>query len=395
MSKDVILTGLRTNAEYHLGNYLGALLPMVQLQKAHLGKYQVNLFAPDLHSFATEIKHGELYAQTMQNLRVFVAAGMPIDHEDFYMYRQSFIPAHSELTVILNNFAYVGPAFRMTQFKEKIGVDSHAYKELYAQGTKLIDDVIESIEGLHPSVERANKIIAATKPFIEAYSDINILRNSNTSLGLLDYPVLMASDILLYGAKYVPVGDDQKQHLELARDLGIRLNNKFGELFIVPEEWKKQLEFAKRLEGVRIRSLRNPTAKMSKSVDDPSGTIKLSDTPEEATKKIKTAETDSIGAINWDWDNQPGITNLLQIHQLLSGKSKQDVTDAWTGNDRYGDLKNVVADTVSQFLTSFQQSLTNVDDLALQAKIEDSEAKMNVTANNTLLKVQKAVGLRK
>jgi len=382
MLKPVILTGLRTNAEYHLGNYLGAILPMVELQKAHLGEYQVNMFAPDLHSFTGDTDHAGLFSQTMQNLRVFVAAGMPLNNPDFYMYRQSFVPAHSELTVILNNFAYFGELSKMTQFKDKSG--------LYKEDLKYMrDQHLKSLKG---------RDVPLADAISEIYTLINIAkeeRESAVSAGLFDYPVLMASDILLYGAKYVPVGDDQRQHLELARDLGIRLNNKFGELFIVPEEWKNQLEFAKRLEGVRIRSLRNPTAKMSKSVDDPSGTIKLSDTPEEATKKIKTAETDSMGAINWDWDNQPGITNLLQIYQLLSGKSQQDVTDAWTGNDRYGDLKNVVADTVSQFLTSFQQSLTNVDDLALQAKIEDSEAKMNVTANNTLLKVQKAVGLRK
>lgn len=341
MSKPVILTGLRTNAEYHLGNYLGALLPMVELQKAHLGEYQVNLFAPDLHSFTGDTDHAKLYAQTMQNLGVFVASGMPIDNPDFYMYRQSYVPAHSELTVILNNFAYFGELSRMTQFKDKSGLT-------------------ESI-----------------------------------TAGLFDYPVLMASDILLYGAKYVPVGDDQRQHLELARDLGIRINHKFGDdIFTVPEEWKKQLEFAKRLEGVRIRSLRNPTAKMSKSVDDPSGTIQLSDTPEEASKKIKTAETDSVGVINWNWENQPGITNLLQIYQLLSGKTQQQVKDEWTGKDRYGDLKSAVADVVAEFLTNFQSALANVDEQALMQKLESSELAMNDTANATLQKVQKAVGLR-
>lgn len=340
MSKPVILTGLRTNAEYHLGNYLGALLPMVELQKAHLGEYQINLFAPDLHSFTTEIDHSALYAQTMQNLKVFVAAGIPIEHEDFYMYRQSYVPAHSELTVILNNFAYFGELSRMTQFKDK------------------------------------------------SYGKDNI------SAGLFDYPVLMASDILLYGANYVPVGDDQKQHLELARDLGIRLNNKFGELFTVPEEWKKQLEFSKRLEGVRIRSLRNPTAKMSKSVDDPSGTIQLSDTADEARKKIMSAETDSLGSIDWNWQTQVGVTNLLQIYQLLSGKTKDEVIAEWKGNNRYGDLKNTVAECVAQFLTDFQTRLANVDQSSLEAKLADSERKMNEVANTTLARVQKAVGLR-
>lgn len=340
MSKPVILTGLRTNAEYHLGNYLGAILPMVELQKAHLGEYQVNLFAPDLHSFTGEIDHSKLYAQTMQNLRVFVTSGLPIDYEDFYIYRQSFVPAHSELTVILNNFAHFGELSRMTQFKDRI---------------------------------ESSAVVTA---------------------GFFDYPVLMASDILLYGAKYIPVGDDQKQHLELARDLAIRLNNKFGELFTVPEEWKNQLQFSERLEGVRIRSLRNPTAKMSKSVDDPSGTIQLSDTPDDAIKKIKTAETDSLGKVNWDWVNQPGITNLLQIYQLLAGKTKEQVTQEWSGNERYGDLKSAVADQVAGFLTKYQSDLANVDFARLESKLLESEAKMNNVANATLYRVQKAVGLR-
>ncbi len=340
MSKPVILTGLRTNAEYHLGNYLGAILPMVKLQQDHLGEYQVNMFAPDLHSFTTEVDHSTLYAQTIQNLKVFVAAGVPIDHEDMYLYRQSFIPAHSELTVILNNFAYFGELSRMTQFKDK---------------------------------SEDQEVISA---------------------GLFDYPVLMAADILLYGAKYVPVGDDQRQHLELARDLGIRMNNKFGELFTVPDEWSKLLEFSPRLEGTRIRSLRNPEKKMSKSVDDPSGTIQLSDTPEAAADKIKRAETDNIGAINWDWQNQPGVTNLLQIYQLLSNKTHEEVLAEWTGNERYGDLKNVVSGLVAQFLQGFQSSLASVDESALVQKLETSEAAMNIVANETLGKVQKAVGLR-
>ncbi len=339
MSKPVILTGLRTNAEYHLGNYLGAILPMVRLQNEHAGQFQVNMFAPDLHSFTTEVDHGTLYAQTMKNLAVFVAAGMPVESPDFYLYRQSYIPAHSELTVILNNFAYFGELSRMTQFKEK--------------------------------------------------SD-----GSNVSAGLFDYPVLMAADILLYSATYVPVGDDQRQHLELTRDLAIRLNNKFGELFTVPKEWKEQLAFSHRLEGARIRSLRNPEKKMSKSVEDPSGTIKLTDTPEEAMKKIKSAETDSVGTINWSWEAQPGITNLLQIYELLSEKSHEEVLAEWQGKERYGDLKAAVAEVVGDFLKDFQARLATIDQSALEEKLQASEAAMNTQANQTLARVQKAVGLR-
>ena len=343
MSKPVILTGLRTNAEYHLGNYLGAILPMVELQKKHLGEYQVNMFAPDLHSFTTPIDHAKLHEQSIRNLKVFVAAGMPLGHEDFFMYRQSYIPAHSELTVILNNFAYMGELSRMTQFKEKGGED--------AAGT-------------------------------------------NVTAGLFDYPVLMAADILLYGSKYVPVGDDQRQHLEVTRDLAERFNNKFGEIFIVPEPWDQQLAFAQRDEGVRIRSLKHPENKMSKSIDDPSGTILLSDNPEEAHHKVMSATTDSLGSISWNWEQQPGITNLLQIYQLLTSKTREAVLEEWGGQPNYGDFKSAVAGVVAEFLKKLSEDLSSVSETDLETKISANEATMAAQANETLNKVQQAVGLR-
>jgi len=340
MSKPVILTGLRANSEFHIGNYLGAILPMVELQKAHAGKYQVNMFVPDLHSFTTPIDHGKLYDQTLQNLRVFVAAGLDIEDKDTFIYRQSYIPAHSELTWILDCFAYFGEMSRMIEFKEKAE------------------------------------------------------KQDNVSTGLFNYPVLMAADILLYDAKYIPLGDDQKQHLELTRDLALRMNNKFGDLFVVPEEWKKQQEFIKRGAGVRIRSLRNPDKKMSKSVSDPAGTIMLNDEPAMAAKKIMSAETDSVGEVHLDYEKQPGISNLLQVSALLEGNSIQKVADEWASKTSYGELKKHVAKQVEDFLTDLQAKLAQVDEKTMLAKLEADEKAMNEVANATLLKVQKAVGLR-
>lgn len=413
MSKPVILTGLRTNAEYHLGNYLGALLPMVELQNNYIGEYQVNLFAPDLHSFTTEIDHSKLYMQTMENLKVFVAAGVPIANKDLYIYRQSYISAHSELAVILNNFAYFGEVRRMTQFKEKSKIyfiedninkvkdDAKKSYEKYIEETTF-KDIAKRRNKLFQTltIEQVKQISkeVADETFSIAFERLQFewkkRQENKTTIGLFDYPVMMAADILLYGAKYVPVGDDQRQHLELTRDLAIRMNNKFGNLFTIPLPWKDQLEFIKLREGVRIRSLKNPTKKMSKSVSDPSGTIMLSDKPAAAMKKIKSAETDSIGSIHWDWENQPGITNLLQIYQLLSGKTKEFVIDEWEGNERYGDLKNAVAEQVAEFLGVFQGKLSNIDEGHLEKKLIDSEAKMNEVAGKTLLRVQQAVGLR-
>lgn len=340
MSKEVVLTGLRSNAEFHLGNYLGGILPMVHLQKKHAGQYQLNMFIPDLHSFTTPIDHGKLYQQTFENLKVFVAAGLDIDDPDTYIYRQSYIPAHSELTWILDCFAYYGELSRMTEFKEK--------------GEQ----------------------------------------QTNVSVGLYNYPVLMAADILLYGAKYVPVGEDQRQHLEFTRDLAMRLNNKFGELFVVPADNQKQMEFAGRANPVRIRSLRNPEKKMSKSVEDPSGTIMLSDNPEEAVKKIMSATTDSVGEIHFDFEKQPGVTNLLQILALATERPQGEVNREFEGKTSYGELKTAVADAVRKLLGDLQAKLASIDEQSLTQKLEADEEQMRRVAGETLHRVQKAVGLR-
>ena len=338
--KDVILTGVRSNDEPTLGNYLGAFVPMVRLQREKAGAYQLNMFVPDLHSFTTPIDHSTLYDRTLRNLKYFIAAGLDIDNADTYIYRQSFISAHSELTWILDCFTYMGEMSRMTQFKDKSAGDA------------------------------------------------------NVTVGLLNYPVLMAADILLYGARWVPVGDDQKQHLEITRDIATRFNNKFGDVFTVPEDWKHQLEFASLDSGVRIRSLSNPDKKMSKSVSDPRGTILLSDEPNDAAKKVMSATTDSIGEIHFDWEQQPGITNLLQMLALLTDRDQAHVNAEWEGKSSYGDLKKAVAEAVQAFLTHFQARFESVDEGRLLSKLVASESAMRDEANRTLLSVQQAVGLR-
>jgi tryptophanyl-tRNA synthetase len=340
MAKEVVLTGLRSNAEFHIGNYLGAIMPMVELQKKHAGKYQLNMFIPDLHSFTTPIDHGKLYEQTHRNLEVFAAAGLETEQPDTFIYRQSYIPAHSELTCLLDCFAYFGALSRMTEFKEKGG------------------------------------------------------DNQNVSVGLFNYPVLMAADILLYGAKWVPVGEDQRQHVEFTRDLALRINNKFGDLFVVPEDNAKQTEFAGRSEPVRIRSLRNPNKKMSKSVEDPTGTIMLSDKPQDAAAKVMAAATDSLGSINYDWQNQPGVTNLLQIIALLSGSPQADVNSQWQGKASYSELKSTAAKLVEGFLIDLQAKLEHVEPKKIIEKLEADEAVVSQVAAETLHKVQQAVGLR-
>ena len=337
MTKQVILTGLRANNNLHIGNYLGALLPFIDLANSKAGEYQLNLFVPDLHSFTTPIDHSKLYEQTLNNLKVYAAAGLDLNNPDIFIYRQSYIPAHSELTWILNCFTGHGEMSRMTQFKDKTA--------------RMSDDRI--------------------------------------SVGLFNYPVLMAADILLYGATYIPVGADQTQHIEFARDIAERINAKFGDTFIVPRPVPEQHKFFDKDQGLRIRDLADPSKKMSKSDDTGKGVIFLSDTPDEARQKIMSAATDSFNEVRYGYEDRPGISNLLDILVLLGGNKEEFV-----GQSQYGPLKEAVADKVGEFLSNFQTALANADHQQIMQKLKNSEISMNQQANKTLYKVQQAVGLR-
>lgn len=348
MTKPVILTGIRANNNLHIGNYFGAMLPTIDMATKQSSEYQINMFIPDLHSFTTPIDHSLLFDSIMNNARVYAAAGLPLDNDNIHLYRQSYVPAHSELTILLNNFTGFGEMERMTQFKDK--------------SAKLSKDRI--------------------------------------SIGLFGYPVLMASDILLYGAKYISVGDDQTQHLEFTRDIAQRMNHKFGELFTVPEPVAKQHEFFGKDQGLRIKDLVDPNKKMSKSDDTGRGVIFLSDSPEAAKKKIMSATTDNLACVNYDKTNQPGISNLLEILTLVRQVNGHDTTlekvcDEFTGTKRYGDFKKIVAEEMAQFLENFQAKLSAVSDDEILKKLEKSEIAMNTVAKTTLLRVQKAIGLRR
>lgn len=375
MTKDIILTGIRSNEEPTLGNYLGAIAPMVEMQRKYAGEYQINMFVPDLHSFTTPIDYDKLYDNTLDNLKYFIASGLDLKNKNTYLYRQSYIPAHSELTWILDCFTYVGEMNRMTQFKEKSSqLRIASYEKTLEELSKKYPN--ETLSNVINSIEASNKA------------------SSGVSVGLFNYPVLMAADILLYGAKYVPVGEDQFQHLEIARDIAIRFNNKFGDIFVVPEPTKVQSEFIKRDKGLRIRNLVDPTKKMSKSDVDDKSKILLIDSPELASKKIMSATTDSVGCINFDWDNQPGVSNLLQILAILTNRDQTEVNLEWVGVDNYGLFKKVVAKAVSDFLIGFQSRLRKISDKDLLSKLEQSERDLTPIANSTLFKAQQAVGLR-
>lgn len=342
MATPTILTGLRANNDLTIGNYFGAILPIVDMAKARADEFQINLFIPDLHSFTTPIDHTQLYSQILHNARIFAAAGLPLDHANIYMYRQSYIPAHSELTWILDCFTGVGEMNRMTEFKDK--------------SAKIGDERV--------------------------------------SVGLFNYPVLMAADILLYNAEYVPVGDDQRQHLEFTRDIALRVNNRFGNIFTVPKPVKEQHDFFGKDQGLRIKDLQNPNKKMSKSDDSGKGVIFLNDDPSQAAKKIMSAATDDKAAIRYNPSEQPGISNLLEILALLRSEPVEEVAQSFGGQSLYGDFKHTVATELEQFLREFQANFAQVDDEAILQKLTSSESAMNQTANQTLLKVQQAIGLR-
>ena len=338
-----ILTGVRANEEPTIGNFLGAYKTMINLANEHASDSNINMFVPDLHSFTTPIDHDKLYSQVIKGIKYYIAAGLDINNPNIHIYRQSRVHAHSELAWILDCFTYFGEASRMTQFKEK-------------------------------SEEHADAI----------------------TVGLCNYPILMAADILLYDAKYIPLGEDQFQHLELTRDIAVRMNNKFnGELFTIPAPEKEQVKFMHLTEGLRIRSLVDPAKKMSKSSTNEKSKISLNDDPKVAAKKIMSATTDSEGIIRFDMINQPGISNLLTIEAMLTDRDIQDVISDWVGQTSYGDLKRKVADTVEHFLSDFQERVSQISDEQVEQVLAKGEQYANEVANAKLARVQKAVGLRK
>ncbi len=337
-TQKTILTGIRANSELTLGNFLGALLPMVRLANAHNSQYHINIFVPDLHSIIAEID-GELQQNILRSLKYYLAAGLNLN-DNIHIYRQSRVPAHSELCWILNCITSMGDLSRMTQYKDKsAGKDS-------------------------------------------------------VNVGIFDYPVLMAADILLYDAEYVPVGEDQFQHLELTRRIAEKFNKKFGKIFTLPLEPKAQIAFMQVNDGIRIRDLQNPEKKMSKSAASENSKIMLSDTPEQVKKKIMSATTDNVGKIQYDMFNQPGISNLLQIDALVNNVPLQEVISTWSGETHYGDLKQKVATDVATFLGEFQRKLASISDTEILELLEQGEAYANQVANAKLLQVQTAFHLR-
>ena len=388
MDKPVILTGVRSNAEPTLGNLLGAILPMTRLQQEHSKEYNFNFFVPDLHSITTETDYSSLYQNTINNIKLYAAVGLDLDDPHTLVYRQSYIPAHSEMAWILECFAYYGELNRMTQFKDRVErIDFREELKSTLEHYKQMKQKFDNIYSEKMFIEFLDNHFASLESLVER-------QEKEATVGLFNYPILMAADILLYDAKFVPVGEDQRQHLELTRDIAIRMNRAFGNLFTVPEPWDKLTRFIGGISGTRIRSLKHPEFKMSKSVSDPAGTILLSDSPEQAKSKILSATTDSKGHINYDFKTQPGVSNLLQIIGILENKTIEDVLKDWGQQSSYTNLKQAAGDLVAQFIAGVHKKLTSITDQDIIDKLLRDEPIATMKANSTLSNVQRAVGLR-
>ena len=313
-NKPTIFSGVQPSGTLHIGNYLGAISNWVDLQD----KYNSIFCVVDYHAITVKQDPKELNKNILDVVKIYMASG--INPEKAVIFQQSNISAHTELAWILNCTARMSDLFKMTQFKDKTKVD--------------LEKIIEEIE------KRTLKTFGNSETYIissevkklvkELSNSLNNVRKSG--IGLFDYPVLMASDILLYNTDLVPVGEDQKQHVELARTLARRFNSQFGKVFRIPEvEIKK--------EGARIMGLDDPTKKMSKSAS-PANYIALTDSPEVATKKIMKAVTDSDNEIKYDQKKKPAISNLLTIYSLLIGEDIKKVESKCECECKgYGDFK--------------------------------------------------------
>ncbi|CFQ46420.1 tryptophan--tRNA ligase [Yersinia alsatica] len=327
--KPIVFSGAQPSGELTIGNYMGALRQWVQMQD----DYDCIYCIVDLHAITARQDPTLLRKRTLDTLALYLACG--IDPKKSTIFVQSHVPEHTQLSWALNCYTYFGELSRMTQFKDK----SARYAE-------------------------------------------------NINAGLFDYPVLMAADILLYQTNQVPVGEDQKQHLELSRDIAGRFNNLYGDIFKIPEPFIPKA-------GARVMSLQDPTKKMSKSDDNRNNVIELLEDPKSVVKKIKRAMTDSDepAVIRYDTEKKAGVSNLLDILSGVTGQSIPELEAQFEGQ-MYGHLKGAVADAVSGMLSELQARYNTYreDEAFLQEVMREGAAKARARAQDTLAKVYEAIG---
>ncbi|XPP26770.1 MAG: tryptophan--tRNA ligase [Leucobacter sp.] len=328
--KPVIFSGMQPSSDsLHLGNYIGALTQWTQMQDS----FDAFFCVVNLHAITVPQDPAELAERTRATAAQYIAAG--IDPAKSTLFIQSHVPAHTELAWVLNTLTGFGEAGRMTQFKDK--------SQRYGSDT--------------------------------------------TSVGLFTYPVLMAADILLYQADVVPVGEDQRQHVELTRDLANRFNSRFGETFVVPEAQIQK-------DTAKIFDLQEPSAKMSKSAATEAGLLKVLDDPAVNRKKVMRAVTDADGEIRYDRQAKPGVSNLLTIFSVLTGRTIESIEREYEGHG-YGDLKKGLAEVVEETFAPIKQRTEELlaDPAELDRLLAQAADRANAVASTTLARVYDAMGL--
>ncbi len=328
MGKKVILSGIQATGDLTLGNYVGALKNFVKMQEEFDCYYMI----ANLHALTVRRDPKELKNNTLKILASYIAAG--IDPDKSTVFLQSQVHEHAELGWVLDCYTYMGELSRMTQFKDK-------------------------------SAKHADNINA----------------------GLFTYPSLMAGDILLYQANLVPTGEDQKQHVELTRDIAERFNKLYGDTFKIPEPYIPKV-------GARIMGLQDPTSKMSKSSTIPNDTILLVDTPEDIMKKVKKAVTDSEGIVKYDEKNKPGISNLMEIYGIITNKKMDEIEKEFQGSG-YGTFKTAVAEAIINELEPFHKKYNELMDNPkyLEEIYDEGAKKASQVASKTLKDVYEKIGI--
>lgn len=424
MSKQRLVSGIQPSGRLHLGNYLGALRNFVELQNSE--KYECSFFIADYHSLTSDPDSDDLNNSIIDLAASFMAIGL--DPKKSIIFQQSEIPEHGNFTLILNNLVNIGKLDRMTQFKAKAGINIEeldetlelmdkinnivrkhveldefhlndlkkfleSYKK-YKDKNKipnidsLADDTIKRIE---KEQDFSDNLMKNTELMMNKLKDLNesLINRFSANVGLFYYPILMAADILLYNAEVVPVGEDQKQHLELTRKLASKFNKKFSKY--------NNLKILKKPEPLmtktpRVMSLDDPENKMSKS--SPKGCIFLDDSPEEIKDKVGSAVTDSDNEVRYDPEEKPAISNLMLIYSSLSDMSTDDIEEEFEGKG-YADFKQSLAEVISNYFKDYRDkkdSLMNDKDKVIKA-LESGNKKARKIAKKNFKEIKQKVGL--
>jgi len=381
-----IFSGVQPSGKLHIGNYLGAIKNWVNLQ----ADYDCVFCVVDLHAITVPQDPKELQKKTIEVAKIYLAAGIDPDKSSIFI--QSHIPQHAELAWILNTITKNGDLTKMTQFKDKAGFDEDVFLETMTKKADMsVNDILEK-RGVEINKSIVGDEILKLANSIQNFSVLATLgvykkfikeRFNSSSVGLFDYPVLMAADILLYSTDMVPVGKDQLQHIELTRTLAERFNKKFGETFVIPKAHITE-------QGQNIMGLDDPSKKMSKSASSEYNYIALTDSEDDVRRKIKKAVTDSGSDIVYS-DDKPALQNLINIYSLFSEKSTREIAEMYQGKG-YAQFKDSLVEVIISFLKPFQQKMAAYSDEAVLAILKAGAEKVRPLASQKMAEIKQKIG---